>query len=115
MYNMKKFSFLMCLTFFLSLIVICLLLTLAGCQEWAVQPASTGTADPLIEPTLVDALVDTVTALTIANTASAPVNPYATPINIGLAGIVAMLEALRRKEKAARKFAERNNHVQNKT
>lgn len=102
--NMKK-CFLICALIFL----------LAGCSEWAVHPDAPGILEPQLEPTLVEALVETVTALTVANTASAPVNPYATPIHIGLAGLVAMLEALRRKEKAARKFAENNNHASGKT
>lgn len=94
----------MCLMFLL--IVICFLITSAGCSEWAVRPGQNGFPDQLIEPTLVGALVDTVSALTVANTASTPVNPYSTPIGIGLAGVIAMLEALRRKEKSARKNAE---------
>jgi len=97
-----------------SFVLICFLLSLAGCSEWAVQPGTGAIVDPIIEPTLVDALVETVTALTIANTASTPVNPYSAPIGIGLAGVIAMLEALRRKEKSARKFAEHNNHVPGK-
>ncbi len=52
---------------------------------------------------------DVITILkTIAagNTASAPFNPYALPIGAGLSGIIALLEALRRKEQAGRKYAE---------
>lgn len=47
------------------------------------------------------------------NTASSPWNPYALPIGAGLSGVIALLEALRRKEKDGRKFAEhelRNNN-----
>ncbi len=44
--------------------------------------------------------------LSVANTASAPFNPYALPIGIGLTGIITLLEALRRKEKGGRKYAE---------
>lgn len=95
--------------------MICVLLCLAGCSEFAARPGPGGIADPLIEPALVDALVETVTALSIANTASAPVNPYTAPIGIGLAGVIAMLEALRRKEKSARKFAEHKNNASSKT
>ncbi|GAI28678.1 unnamed protein product [marine sediment metagenome] len=96
-------------------LICALLFVLTGCSEWAVRPGPGAIVPPLIQPTLVDALVETVTALTIANTVSTPVNPYATPISIGLAGIVAMLEALRRKEKAARKHAENSNNVSDKT
>lgn len=92
-----------------------LLLLLAGCSEFAVRPEAQGVIEPMLKPSLVDALVGTVTALTVANTASSPVNPYAAPIGIGLTGVIAMLEALRRKERSARKFAENNNHVPGKT
>jgi len=106
--------------------ILALLIGLAGCSEWASRPVPGGIPTPLVEPTLLEALVETIAALTVANTASAPVNPYATPISIGLAGIVAMLEALRRKERTARKNAElrlngnhttvvRSNNVQDKT
>lgn len=40
------------------------------------------------------------------NTASTPINPFALPIGIGLTGIITVLEALRRKEKDGRKYAE---------
>lgn len=62
------------------------------------------------DPVLTTA-IETIEALTVANTASSPVNPFALPIGIGLAGLTAMLEALRRKERSARKFAESNNHA----
>ncbi len=45
-------------------------------------------------------------ALQVGNATSSPFNPYAVPIGAGLAGIIAMLEALRRKEKDSRKYAE---------
>lgn len=84
---MKNFTLLITLFVFL------------GCLTACQQPAS-------YDSPFVETLVDVVEALSIANTASAPVNPYALPIGIGLAGITAMLEALRRKERAARKHAE---------
>jgi len=91
------------------------LLLFSGCGEWAMQPHPGGFPEPTIEPKLVDALIDTVTALTVANSASVPANPYAYPIGVGLAGLIGILEALRRKEKSARKFAENNNHASGKT
>lgn len=96
-------------------LICALLLLLPGCLEWTTSPGAQGIPDPVIQPTLIGALVDTVTALTVANSASTPVNPYSAPIGIGLAGVIAMLEALRRKERSARKFAENNNHVSDKT
>lgn len=90
---MKK-CFLICVLLFFS----------AGCLEELVH-----------DDTALTTALQTVEALAIANTASAPVNPYAAPIGIGLAGVIAMLEALRRKERSARKFAESNNHVPDKT
>jgi len=102
----------------LWILFVCVLfatLLICGCNEWAVHPGQPVITNPLIEPTLVDALVETVSTLAVANTASTPVNPYATPIGIGLAGIIGMLEALRRKERSARKHAENNNHAPGKT
>lgn len=65
-------------------------------------------------PGVFDSLLDTIDGLVVANTASAPVNPYATPINIGLAGVAAILEALRRKERSGRKHAEQELNGNNK-
>lgn len=53
-----------------------------------------------------DETLNLLKALQSGNTASAPFNPYALPIGIGLTGIITMLEALRRKEKGGRKHAE---------
>ena len=53
-----------------------------------------------------DELVNLLKALQSGNTASIPFNPYALPVGIGLTGIITMLEALRRKEKGGRKYAE---------
>ncbi len=53
-----------------------------------------------------DELVNLFKVIQVGNTASAPFNPYALPIGIGLTGIITMLEALRRKEKGSRKYAE---------
>lgn len=114
MYVPKGSSFTIAYLIVLALVIL-LLCSLAGCQDWAVRPRLNGIIEPVPSTGPVDALLETITALTIANTASSPVNPYATPIGVGLAGVIAMLEALRRKEKAARKFAEQNNHVQDKT
>jgi len=116
---LRKEIFEMCakeiLLWILFTCVLFAVLLLTGCTEWAVQPEQNGSAYHFIEPTLIDALVDTVSSLTVANTASTPVNPYATPIGVGLAGIIGMLEALRRKEKSARKYAENNNRAPGKT
>lgn len=55
------------------------------------------------------------------NTASAPFNPYVLPIGAGLSGVIGVLEALRRKEKGGRKYAEqelrngRNNNANGRT
>ena len=53
-----------------------------------------------------DETLNLLKALQAGNTASSPFNPYALPIGIGLTGIITMLEALRRKEKGGRKYAE---------
>ena len=53
-----------------------------------------------------DETINLLKALQAGNTASAPFNPYALPIGIGLTGLITMLEALRRKEKGGRKYAE---------
>lgn len=55
------------------------------------------------------------------NAASAPFNPYVIPIGAGLSGVIGVLEALRRKEKDGRKYAEhelrngRNNNGTGRT
>ena len=53
-----------------------------------------------------DEVIGILKALQVGNTATAPFNPYALPIGAGLSGIIALLEALRRKEQAGRKYAE---------
>ncbi len=53
-----------------------------------------------------DELVNLFKVIQVGNTASAPFNPYALPIGIGLTGIITLLEALRRKEQGGRKYAE---------
>ena len=53
-----------------------------------------------------DEVIGILKAIRAGNTASAPFNPYALPIGAGLSGIIALLEALRRKEQAGRKYAE---------
>lgn len=67
------------------------------------------------DDTSLDTALDVVESLVNANTASTPLNPYAAPIGVGLAGVAAMLEALRRKEKSGRKRAEANNHATGET
>lgn len=76
-------------------LVLVLLLFMSGCIEGYIR-----------DPSAFDSLVDTIGTLSKVNSASAPINPYATPIHIGLAGICAILEALRRKERSGRKHAE---------
>jgi len=91
-----KFRIVFCvLLFFLSVS--------GGC---AVIPLEEPLLDSDNDQTVISAVIETVTALAAANTASAPVNPWNTPIGVGLVGLSAMLEALRRKEKGARKNAE---------
>lgn len=63
-------------------------------------------ASQLYDDTQLDSFIELTGALSVANTSSTPINPYALPIGIALAGISAMLEALRRKERSARKHAE---------
>lgn len=93
MKNLKTFIVLFLSVFFLS-----------GCLE-----------EFTYDDTALNSTLEIVKSLADANTASAPVNPYSIPIGVGLTGIVAMLEALRRKEKAGRKFAENNDHAAGKT
>ncbi len=53
-----------------------------------------------------DETLNLLKALQAGNIASSPFNPLALPIGVGLTGIITMLEALRRKEKGGRKYAE---------
>ena len=53
-----------------------------------------------------DETLNLLKALQAGNVASTPFNPYALPVGIALTGIIPMLEALRRKEKGSRKYAE---------
>lgn len=53
-----------------------------------------------------DETLNLLKALQAGNIASTPFNPYALPVGIGLTGIITLLEALRRKEKGGRKYAE---------
>jgi len=98
------------------LIVVFFVVLLSSC----LQPLPNGNSQlqpaDAFGPEWLDSIIEIAQAFSIANTASAPVNPYALPINIALAGIAAMLEALRRKEKSARKHAEQelNNGNNNK-
>jgi len=63
-----------------------------------------------------DQALDILKDLQTTNAASSPLNPLAVPIGAGLAGIIAMLESLRRVERGKRKYAEyelnnnKNNH-----
>jgi len=53
-----------------------------------------------------DETLNLLKVLQVGNTASTPFNPYALPIGVALTGVITMLEALRRKEKGGRKYAE---------
>lgn len=53
-----------------------------------------------------DETLNLLKALQAGNVASTPFNPYALPIGVGLTGLIGLLEALRRKEKGGRKYAE---------
>lgn len=75
--------------------LIILLFVLSGCNGIAQS-----------DPSILTAAIETIEALATVNTASTPVNPYVFPVGVGLSGIIAMLEALRRKEKSSRKHAE---------
>lgn len=86
------------------LFLLCLLLLVSGCLEGTMRTSGD-----------LDALLATVNTLAAANVASAPVNPYAIPIGIGLSGLVGILEALRRQEKSGRKHAEQELNGNNKT
>ena len=89
----------------------------SGCQQGELQQLNNNLAEVQSDvKTVTDAIGDTtygpdetlnlLRALQSGNAASAPFNPYALPIGAGLSGIIAVLEALRRKEKGSRKFAE---------
>lgn len=87
---------------FKLLLILCLLL-IAGCYEYEQRESST-----------IEGAVELFETLQTANTVSAPFNPFAIPIGVGLTGIVAMLESLRRVEKGKRKFAEHELNNNNK-
>ena len=53
-----------------------------------------------------DEVLNLLRILSAANTAAAGFNPYALPIGVALTGVITLLEALRRKEKGGRKYAE---------
>lgn len=77
----------------------------------------TGCAQPLqTDNSTLESWIEIAQAFSIANAASAPVNPFVLPIGVGLAGLTAILEALRRQEKSGRKHAESviNNGNNNK-
>ncbi len=57
-------------------------------------------------PEWLDSMIEVAQAMSMANYASTPVNPYVIPVGVGLAGLTAVLEALRRTEKSGRKHAE---------
>lgn len=82
----------------------CLVFLFSGCM----QPLQSN------NPQL-DSWIEITKAAMIANQASAPVNPYVFPIGVGLSGVITMLEALRRKEKSARKHAEHELNGNNKS
>lgn len=83
-------------------IILCLLL-IAGCQEHSQRDLSN-----------LDHAIDLVKSLQTTNTVSAPLNPYAIPVGVGLTGLIAMLESLRRVEKGKRKYAEHELNSNNK-
>ncbi len=94
---------------FLCLIIIvefmCLMMfTVSGCHEYSQR-----------EPSDTNHAIDLFETLQTANAVTSPLNPLAIPIGAGLAGIVAMLESLRRVEKGKRKYAEHelNNNNNN--
>lgn len=96
---------------FLSLIIIvefmCLMMfTVSGCHEYEQRERPT-----------VDGAIELFETLQTTNAVTSPLNPFAIPIGAGLAGIVAMLESLRRVEKGKRKYAEHelNNNNKNHT
>lgn len=63
-----------------------------------------------------DEMLNLLRAIEAGNIVSSPWNPYTLPIGAGLTGIIALLEALRRKEQSSRKYAEhelRNNNKGN--
>ncbi len=76
-------------------LVLIFVLCLTGCFEYAAPP-----------PDVLTTALEIIDGLTTVNVASAPLNPYVVPIGIGLTGLTAMLEALRRKERSSRKHAE---------
>lgn len=89
------------------IVFLCLFfLLLTGCSCYPIRPDSSyhGQTDSDISD--LETFAEILTGLATANAVSAPVNPLATPIGIGLTGLIAMLEALRRKEKSGRKHAE---------
>lgn len=53
-----------------------------------------------------DETINLLKVLQAGNAASTPINPFALPIGVGLTGLIAMLESLRRVEKGKRKYAE---------
>lgn len=100
------FAFLLCFVW----------LFLPGCLPQMPTDNSPIGSPPPFGPEWLNSMLEVAQAFSLANAASAPVNPYAFPISIALAGVTAVLEALRRKEKSGRKHAEQklngnnNNH-----
>lgn len=88
----------------MKIIALILLMVVSGCHV----PEQQVTYDP-------DPVIDILKDLQTTNATSTPVNPFAIPIGVGLTGIIAMLEALRRTEKGKRKYAEHelNNNNNN--
>lgn len=101
------------ITKILTLLIIFVLLT--GCLTSLPTNGKPFTPPIAFGPEWLDSMIELAAAFSLANTTSAPINPYALPIGIGLAGITAMLEALRRKEKSGRKFAEHKLNAPGKT
>lgn len=98
----------LCLLFYLCVIATVLLIT--GCLNPVPAGDQLYTNPTPFGPEWLDSMIEIAKALSFANMSSAPVNPFVLPIGVGFAGLTAVLEALRRKEKSGRKHAE---HVLN--
>lgn len=94
----------------------CALFLLCGCLQPLPNDTQHLTSPVIFSTEWLDSMIEIAQAFSLANAASAVVNPYYIPVGVGLAGLTAMLEALRRKEKSGRKHAEHelNNGSNNK-
>ena len=105
------------ITLFVIIFTIIFVLLMTGCTETQIRDVHTELAEVQGQVASIaeavgsqtygpDETLNLLEALQAGNVASSPWNPYAIPIGVGLSGIIAMLEALRRKEKGGRKYAE---------